>query len=132
MFQIDVMSRTPIYEQLINQLEFFVLNGILTNGDKIPSVRSLSTSLSVNPNTIQKAYLELDRRGIIQSVPGKGCFITPAAKDILNSKKREQLKDLQKIVRDLLLADISKEEILDSVKEALEEGTSLTHEMGEQ
>jgi len=75
MFQIDTMSRMPIYEQVVNQLEYFVLNGILKEGEQIPSVRNLSVDLSINPNTIQKAYFELDKRGIIQSVPGRGCFV---------------------------------------------------------
>ena len=62
MFVIDVMSRVPVYEQLINQVEEQILTGLLNSGDKMPSVRSLSVSLSINPNTIQKAYTELDRR----------------------------------------------------------------------
>ena len=92
MFQIDTMSRIPIYEQLVEQVEYFVLNGILKEGEQIPSVRNLSVQLSINPNTIQKAYFELDKRGIIRSAPGRGCFITEAAKETLSSKKREQLR----------------------------------------
>ena len=61
MFQIDVMSRKPVYEQLINQMERFILTGVMHQDDQIPSVRSLSVELAVNPNTIQKAYSELDR-----------------------------------------------------------------------
>ena len=91
MFQIDTMSRVPIYEQIVNQLEYFVLNGILKEGEQIPSVRNLSVELSINPNTIQKAYFELDKRGIIQSVPGRGCFVTESAKNILSAKKREKI-----------------------------------------
>ena len=56
MFSIDIMSRQPVYEQLIAQIEHFVLIGILKSNDKIPSVRSLAVDLSINPNTIQKAY----------------------------------------------------------------------------
>ena len=59
MYQIDVMSRTPVYEQIIRQTEDFILKGIVNAGDKMPSVRSLSVELSVNPNTIQKAISEL-------------------------------------------------------------------------
>ena len=80
MFQIDSFSRVPVYEQIINQLEHFILTGILVADTQIPSVRNLSVSLSINPNTIQKAYAELDRNGIIYSVPGRGCFITKEAK----------------------------------------------------
>lgn len=117
MFQIDTMSRVPIYEQIVNQLEYFVLNGILKEGEQIPSVRNLSVDLSINPNTIQKAYFELDKRGIIQSVPGRGCFVTESAKNILSAKKREQLGDLKVLVRELALADIRREEIILCVEE---------------
>ena len=65
MFVVDVMSRVPVYEQIIKQVEEQVLTGILKEGDKLPSVRSLSVKLSINPNTIQKAYTELDRRQLI-------------------------------------------------------------------
>ena len=76
MFQIDNMSRTPVYEQIITQVEKFILGRLLSAGDQLPSVRSLSVELSVNPNTIQKAYGELDVRGIVTTVPGRGCFVS--------------------------------------------------------
>lgn len=117
MFQIDTMSRMPIYEQVVNQLEYFVLNGILKEGEQIPSVRNLSMDLSINPNTIQKAYFELDKRGIIQSVPGRGCFVTDSAKDILSAKKREQLADLKVLVNELALADVKKAEVISCIEE---------------
>lgn len=117
MFQIDAMSRTPIYEQIVNQLEYFVLNGLLKEGEQIPSVRSLSVDLSINPNTIQKAYFELDKRGIIQAVPGRGCFVTPQARNILSDRQRAKLVDLKALVTDLALADIKKEEIIACIEE---------------
>ena len=72
MFRIDGMSRTPVYEQIIEQVEKLITLGIMSPGDQLPSVRSLSIELSVNPNTIQKAYSELDAKGIAHSVPGRG------------------------------------------------------------
>lgn len=117
MFQIDNMSRVPIYEQIVNQVEYFVLNGLLKAGEQIPSVRNLSVSLSINPNTIQKAYFELDKRGIIQSVPGRGCFVTESAKEILSEKKREQLTDLKQLVKELSMANVSKEVIISCIDE---------------
>ena len=112
MFRIDVMSRQPVYEQIISQVEQFVLIGILVPGSQIPSVRSLSVELSINPNTIQKAYSELDRRGLIYSVPGRGCFITENAMDILSSLKRKQIGDLEKLMYELVLAGVTREEII--------------------
>ena len=65
MFHIDPLSRKPVYEQIIDQMERFVLTGLMKPGTQLPSVRSLSMELSINPNTIQKAYSELDARGVI-------------------------------------------------------------------
>ena len=112
MFQIDIMSRTPVYEQIISQLENFVLTGVFKAGDKVPSVRNLSATLSINPNTIQKAYSELDNRGIIYSVPGKGCFIHEEGKKRIMEKKQSELTNLIKQITELKLAGISKAQIL--------------------
>ena len=115
MIMIDLMSRVPIYEQIIEQLETFVLKGILNVGDQIPSVRNLSIQLSINPNTIQKAYSELVRTGIIDTVPGRGSFIAKEAKTNLRNLQGNQLKELSNIVEKLALAGISKEEIVESI-----------------
>ena len=115
MFQIDSFSRVPVYEQIIRQVENFVLKDILTADTQIPSVRNLSVTLSINPNTIQKAYSELDRNGIIYSVPGRGCFITKEAKGILSAQKKEKLSSLIEIIAELKLAGITKEVILETI-----------------
>lgn len=117
MFQIDSFSRIPVYEQIISQIEHFVLTGILTADTQIPSVRSLSVSLSINPNTIQKAYSELDRNGIVYSVPGKGCFISKDAKEILSAQKIEKLSSLRELITELKLAGMTKDIIFDTVDE---------------
>ena len=69
MFSIDIMSRQPIYEQIIEQLERYILSDLLKPGDQLPSVREMSVRLSINPNTIQRLIPELDHRGILCSVP---------------------------------------------------------------
>ena len=109
MFTIDVMSRMPVYEQLIKQVEDQVLKGIMKEGDKMPSVRSLSMELSTNPNTIQKAYMELDRR--------KGSFISAEALKTVGNQSKEKLSDLKEIVRKLAYAGVSKSEITDMIEE---------------
>lgn len=75
MFDIDLMSRTPIYEQLYKKVVELILKGVLNEQDKLPSVRSLATELSVNPNTVAKAYSLLERDGIIYSLAGRGSFV---------------------------------------------------------
>ena len=117
MFVVDVMSRVPVYEQIIKQVEEQVLTGILKEGDKLPSVRSLSVKLSINPNTIQKAYTELDIRQLIITVPGKGSFISEKAIEVVGANSREKMTELNKIIRELALAGVTKEEIINNIEE---------------
>lgn len=118
MFQVDTMSRQPVYEQIINQLERFVLSGVLRPGTQLPSVRSLSMELSINPNTIQKAYSELDLRGVIYSVPGIGCFVSENAVTLLGEHKRGKLGTLRQLVQELALAGIPEDEVHRCVEQA--------------
>ncbi|MCM1308501.1 MAG: GntR family transcriptional regulator [Butyrivibrio sp.] len=117
MYTIDVMSRVPVYEQVVEQTERFILTGILSPGDKIPSVRNLSVELSVNPNTIQKAVSELDRRGIVYSIPGKGCFVSEQARALLSEARRGGLMGIKKQLAELKLAGIGRGEIVGIVDE---------------
>lgn len=126
MFHIDPLSRKPVYEQLIEQLEKFVLTDLLKAETQLPSVRSLSIELSINPNTIQKAYSELDVRGIIYSVPGIGCFVSKDAKELLLEQSRRKLTQLHALVSELALAGVSAEEVMECVRNAYKErGVSL-------
>ena len=125
MFQLDVMSRIPVYEQIINQFEEFVLRGIFKKGDKLPSVRAMSSSLSINPNTIQKAYLELDRRGLTCSVPGKGVFVSESALECITNERRGRLDIISDAARELKLAGIPMEEAIAAVKSVYKEGGEI-------
>ena len=107
-----------MYEQIKEQLEKFILNGTIAPGEQIPSVRSLSLQLSINPNTILKAYSELDTQGIIYSVPGKGYFVCENALDIVSAAKYDKLDELSAVLADMALAGIPKEEILQRVNKA--------------
>ncbi len=115
MFVIDLMSRVPVYEQIINQVEEKILIGVLRAGDKMPSVRSLSIELSINPNTIQKAYTELDRKQLIITVPGKGAFVSDKANEVILIASRDKLTELTNMVKQMRFAGIRKEEIIDIV-----------------
>ena len=85
MFSIDLTSRVPIYEQICKKIIELVLNGTLSENEQLPSVRSFAKNSGVNPNTVAKAYQELERNGIIYSVPGRGSFIS--------KQKMEQFRD---------------------------------------
>lgn len=122
MFQIQPYSPIPVYEQIVAQTEQFVLNGVLPEGSQMPSVRSLSMQLSVNPNTIQKAYNELDARGVLCAVPGKGCFIVEGARASVARNSRKRLAELEDIVRELAAAGVPLAEILQCAEKAHKEG----------
>ena len=77
MFQLDFKDRRPIYEQIKEKMKFLIIGGAMKEGEKIPSVRELAVSMAINPNTIQKAYKELESEGYIYSVTAKGYFVTP-------------------------------------------------------
>ena len=119
MFEIDSLSRVPVFEQIIEKTEEYVRVGILSPGDKLPSVRELTSQIGVNPNTIQKAYNELDRRGITVSVTGKGSFISKDATDIIKASALSRLPQLEKLVADLMASGIDKETILETVRNAI-------------
>ena len=106
MVYIDYQDGTPIYEQIVNRYKNLIASGVLQPEEKMPSVRNLAMELSINPNTIQKAYSELDVRGIIYSVPGIGCFVSQNAKDLLLEHSRSNLKQLQALVAELALAAV--------------------------
>ena len=118
MFTLDRFGRTPIYEQLIEQVERHVLDGTLRPQDPLPSVRNLSLSLSINPNTLQKAYMELERRGVCASVPGSGRFISADARQRVVGRRRGQMGTLSRLARELALAAIPMHEVLACVEEA--------------
>ncbi|MCY8402226.1 GntR family transcriptional regulator [Bacillus haynesii] len=98
MIQIDPRSSTPIYEQIIQQMKELCLKGIIKPGVKLPSVRELATIIIANPNTVSKAYKELEREGIIETLRGRGTYISENAKVTLDEGKiamiKEQLKQL--------------------------------------
>ncbi len=121
MFRIDPLSRQPVYEQLIDQLERLVLTGLYPPETQLPSVRSLSLELSINPNTIQKAYSALDARGITYSVPGIGCFVSPQAVERLQEHTRGKLATLRTLAGELALGGVNKEELFSCINEVYQE-----------
>ncbi|CEO88169.1 GntR family transcriptional regulator [Syntrophaceticus schinkii] len=74
-FDIDQRSSTPIYQQLVEGVKQAVARGILIQGEKLPSVRELAARITINPNTIAKAYQELEREGVIETLRGRGTFV---------------------------------------------------------
>ena len=118
MFQIDRFGRTPIYEQIIDQTQRLIASGILKEGDQLPSVRVLSQELSVNPNTLQKAYSELERRGLCVSAPGNGRFVTADAFRLVGEGLKGQLEEIRLIAQELCAVGMPLDEVLAVVRTA--------------
>ena len=104
MVHLDYRDAKPIYIQIIENFQTQIAAGILQPGDKLPSVRELAAKLSINPNTIQRAYREMEQLGMIQTLPGKGCFVCGAA--------TPDWQKLDSAVQALLSQGVTLEEIL--------------------
>ena len=125
MFQIDPLSKVPVYEQIKEQLKRLILSGVIKPGEQIPSVRRLSLELSINPNTILKSYSELDQCGLICSVPGKGYFVCENVLQLLNEDKIASLSPLREQIVEMALAGIRQDEILRCVEEAFQNANRI-------
>lgn len=115
MIVIDYHDKRPIYEQIIDRFQLLILNGALEPDTQIPSVRSLAVELSINVNTIQRAYAELERRGLIYSVKGRGNFVS-AHKEVVKEQREVLLDNLKDELMICKESGISLEEILDCVR----------------
>ena len=108
MILIDYKDRRPLYEQIVEKLSDLMVRGVLAQDSQLPSVRSLATELSINPNTIQRAYAELERQGYIYSVKGRGSFV--AENHHIREKKQIEIwQELALLVEDARNAGITME-----------------------
>ncbi|BBU38990.1 MAG: GntR family transcriptional regulator [Bacillaceae bacterium] len=121
MLDIDFRSRKPIYEQLVDQIKEMIVSGVLKGGEQLPSVRVLAQQLTVNPNTIQKAYRELERIGYIYSIQGKGNFVS----EKIEASNQEELKmvkeNLQKLAQQALFLGMQSDELLQIMEEIIKD-----------
>lgn len=121
MISLDYQSKDPIYLQIKNRIAELTVLGVYPPGTQLPSVRSLAQELGTNPNTIQKAYQELENAGITYSVSGKGSFIAPgdAARTLLLQRAEQSVRQA---VQTALAAGASREQLLHWIDQACEGG----------
>ena len=117
MFLINLQGKESIYEQIKSQIEKFIDNGILKPNDKLPSVRNLANDLGINPNTVMKAYQELEANGLIYTLNKKGVFVSK--NESINNQRN--LEDAKTIITTLKQHGLSKEEVLQVVEETYKE-----------
>ena len=126
MFQIDLKSRKAIYEQVVDNFKELIIAGVLKPDEKVPSVRDMAKELTINPNTIQKAYRELENKGYFYSVSGLGSFVAAPAEEYVNSVRVAELKDnLKSTIDELIFLKCPRKEI-----EAVIDATALNQKGG--
>ena len=116
MINLDYQSRTPIYEQIINEIEKYVALGILKPKEQILSIREMASTLGINPNTVKKAYSELENRGVIITISTKGTFISENVNNIKDKNINDKIDDIKKIMSELEKLGLTKDEILKKLK----------------
>lgn len=97
MIILDYQDRRPIYEQVEEKLQALILKGVLTADKQLPSVRKLAMDLSINPNTIQRAYNQLESNGLIYSIKGKGSYVS-ANLELLELQMQQYYIELKQVV----------------------------------
>ena len=122
MFQIDSKSRKSIYEQVIDNIKELIIRNVLPPQSKLPSVRELSKQLLINPNTVQKAYKELERQGYIYTSAGLGTFVSEIDTNVLDMQKyKDIIEHIRFYIEELYYIGLTDEDILRAVEEIINE-----------
>lgn len=118
MIQLNYRDSRPIYEQIQEQLRKLIVSNVIKPDEKLPSIREIATNLAINPNTISRAYHELENDGYIYTIPGKGSFAAPR-NDVDSKRETELLKKFDEIALELYFLGHSKADLsarIDSIK----------------
>jgi GntR family transcriptional regulator len=122
LIHIDSRSSKPIYEQIIERIKENIIKGILKPGDKLPSVRELAAAITINPNTISKAYSELERTKAIEVIRGKGTFVAENFKPIINEEKMRVIKEhMKEIIIEAHYIGVDKDKLINIMNEVYSE-----------
>ncbi len=116
MIQIDYRSQKAIYEQVRDEFKKLIMKGVLKEDEKIPSVREIAGSLAINPNTIQRAYRELESEGFIYSVKGRGNFVSPRQEAERSERIEGLLKEFTACSAELLYLGVDREILIEQIK----------------
>ncbi|MCR4719928.1 MAG: GntR family transcriptional regulator [Firmicutes bacterium] len=116
MINLDFRDSRPVYEQICEKIKNLIVNGVIKSGDKIMSVRDMAAALTINPNTIVKAYKELEQEGYIYSVQGKGYFVAEKSFAATSAKISAITKNTEDNLKELCFLGVKKEEILKTIE----------------
>lgn len=122
MFQIDLKSRKSIYQQVVDNIKELIIKHVLSPDDKLPSVRELSKTLLINPNTVSKAYKELERQGYIYTTGGLGTFVAEVSENSIDDKRLSEIKtQLKFYIEELYYAGLDDKGVSELFHKILEE-----------
>jgi len=111
-FEINTSNGVPVYEQVYRQVAFAIANGIITSGDLVPSVRAMAKDLAINPNTVARAYRDLQSQGVLEVQRGSGMLVTKTARTKCKSIRSTVLKlQMSSIVEEARRSQLSDDEI---------------------
>lgn len=116
LINLDYQSRTPIYQQIVDNIEKYVALGILKEKEQIPSIREMAGSIGVNPNTVKKSYDILESKGIIRTISTKGTFISENTKKTTEEKINKEINHIKEEINELTKLGITYEEIIKRIQ----------------
>lgn len=111
MIQLDYRDPRPLYEQITDKIQRLIIMGALPPDEKLPSVRTLASELSINPNTVQRAFTELESKGFLYTVKGRGNFVA-YREDLLDMKKKELIDRIEALIKEAEDLGISRQDII--------------------
>lgn len=110
---IDLKNPKPIFEQVKDGFKNLIICGVLSSDEKIPSVREMAQELAINPNTIQKAYRELETEGYVYQVVGKGTFVAEMTPLENQDRIKELMMEIEDLARELIYLGVAKSDVID-------------------
>ena len=131
MFELDLRSGQPLYEQLMERIKELIIAEVLRPDQQLPSVRILAQQLTINPNTIQKAYRELEREGYLYTLAGRGNFVAPVETARHQDKLIRIREEIIKLMTEALYLGMKEEELLEMIHQQVQESASKSTELSD-
>jgi GntR family transcriptional regulator len=120
LFRVSTQSGEPIYEQLIRQIKHAITSGALKAGDQLPTVRELAAKLVINPNTVARAYRELERDGLVESTSGRGTFVKLSPPKLFREERKKRLHPfIEQLISEARVLSFTDEELMEQIKELI-------------
>jgi GntR family transcriptional regulator len=120
--ELNYGDHRPLYEQIKEKTKEYIVSGIFGEHERLPSVREVAAELAINPNTIQRAYKELESEGYIYSQKAKGYFVAPVELAVGDSQRKKMMGDFSQLVKELKYIDADKAELIAIVENIYKEG----------